>query len=436
MGTRGRRLAATFAIVVAGSALSAGCGGHDPTAPAAGTAHRPANRPATRPAAARSDGYLLLTAAGGVVGVPLDGTGSTQWSGAVASADRSTVVVTRPSAERTLVHAVHPGTGEVVWNASAPGAAVPAAVSADGSLVALAPSTDSSAGRTTTAITIAGAHGQRELTVQGNVEPEAFTTDGRGLVVVDYLPPEAPTEYTIKMLDVRTGKVSAVRDVDGDARAPMRGTARTSVMSRDGTRLYTYYAAPGTTVVHGERYPAFVHVLDLQGKWAHCVGLPAPFGGAPVGIGIDATGEQVVVADAQSGAVAEIDTARIALARVRTVDAANAPPGLAPVVTVARDRVAMAAGRTVRTFARDTLSAQRSWRAGTPVRGMRLDGDGRTLWVATDGRVTALDAVGLRVRRAVDVPGAYDVTSADPATRPLTGTRDEYNCACLRSVRS
>lgn len=432
MGTRGRSLAATVAIGVAAGALSAGCGGagdgDHASANAAGAAG--AATPVTHAAAARSDSYLLLTAAGGVVGVPLDGTGSTQWSGAVASADRSTVVVTRPSANRTLVHAVHPGTGEVVWNASAPGSAAPAAVSADGSLVALAPSTDSSTGRSTTAITIAGAHGQRELTVEGNVEPEAFTTDGRGLVVVDYLPPEAPTEYTIKMLDVHTGEVSAVRDVDGDARSPMRGTARTSVMSRDGTRLYTYYAAPGTTVVHGKRYPAFVHVLDLQGKWAHCVGLPVPFGGAPVGIGIDATGGQVVVADAQSGAVAEIDTARLALTRVRTVDAANAPPGVAPVVTVASDRVAVAAGRTVRTYTRDALTAQRSWRAGTPVRGMRLDGDGRTLWVATDGRVTALDAAGLRVRRAVDVPGAYDVTSADPAARPLGGTRDEYKCAC------
>jgi hypothetical protein len=319
----------------------------------------------------------------------------------------------------------------VAWNASAPGASAPAAVSVDGSLVALAPSAGSAAGRTTTPITIAGAHGQRELTVPGNVEPEAFTTDGRGLVVVDYLPADAPTEYTIKMLDVRTGTLSEVRDVDGDARAPMRGTARTSVMSRDGTRLYTYYAAPGTTVVHGERFPAFVHVLDLQGKWAHCVGLPAPFGGAPVGIGIDATGARVVVADTLSGAVAEIDTARVALSRVRRVDAANAPPdGPSPVVAVATDRIAVAAGRTVRTYARSTLAPQRSWRATSPVRGMRLDGDDRTLWVATDGRVTALDTTTWRATRTVAVPGAVGVTSADPATRPLDGARDGYKCAC------
>src|SRR3954471_12074860 len=105
MGTRVHIALAAF-VVAAGGGLLTGCGTAARDA-RGGAGHHPAKAVAALPA---PDGYALLSDATGVTGVPLDGSGSTRWDGAVAAPDRSTVVRTRAGATHTLVTATRPGT--------------------------------------------------------------------------------------------------------------------------------------------------------------------------------------------------------------------------------------------------------------------------------------------------------------------------------------
>ena len=83
-----------------------------------------------------------------------------------------------------------------------------------------------------------------------------------------------PTGYQLRQLDLGNRTVSGdVRRVDEDETGVMQGIARTHTMAATAARLYTLYT------VAGQR--AFVHVLDLRDKYAHCVDLPLPFGTGP-----------------------------------------------------------------------------------------------------------------------------------------------------------
>ena len=85
------------------------------------------------------------------------------------------------------------------------------------------------------------------------------------------------------------------------------------VVAPDGSRLYTLY-----TSEEGEKRYSFVHVLDLDEEWAHCVDLPLDLGDTPeaMAIGISPNGWSVYVADGAAGKLAEVSTARLTVTRV------------------------------------------------------------------------------------------------------------------------
>jgi DNA-binding beta-propeller fold protein YncE len=119
-----------------------------------------------------------------------------------------------------------------------------------------------------------------------------------------------PDRYQVRRLDLQTGDLTLVPSVDGANQGQMPGIARTSVMAPDGRRLYTLY----TSEENGERY-SFVHVLDLDKQWAHCVDLPAAFGQDPeaMGIAINPIGTTVYVADVAAGKLAVVNTSAVGL---------------------------------------------------------------------------------------------------------------------------
>jgi hypothetical protein len=158
----------------------------------------------------------------------------------------------------------------------------------------------------------------RTYRVAGNVEPEAMSLDRSTLFLIEYVPAMHPTGYQLRQLDLATGRVGDVRRVDQDETGVMQGIARTHAMSRDGARLYTLYT------VAGQR--AFVHVLDLRDKYAHCVDLPLPFGTGPqsaVALAMSPDGSRLFVADRHSGATAVIDTARLTIDGTETLPLAG-----------------------------------------------------------------------------------------------------------------
>ncbi|MDW3219872.1 MAG: hypothetical protein R8F63_14755 [Acidimicrobiales bacterium] len=161
----------------------------------------------------------------------------------------------------------------------------------------------------------------RTLTLQRNLEPEAFSPDGSTLFAIDHRPALAPEIYQVSTIDVAAG---AVTDTLGPRKLElieeMRGEGRQQVWSPAGDQLYTLYIrqwhdhARHSDDTHDEIHftDAFVHVLDVANDWALCVELPDGIGLGPAGstaIIIDETGTTITVVDDALGA--RVDVTRL-----------------------------------------------------------------------------------------------------------------------------
>lgn len=209
------------------------------------------------------------------------------------------------------------------------------AVAPDGRWVALTdrrPGYDLSAGAFTELVVFdpVAAHVARRLTLSGNVQPEAFSADGRRVFALDY----RGDHYRVQTVELSTGRQFDTSDRDKTVSAEdMHGAAVRGVMSSDRSLLATLYRNPGN-----DEEPAFVHVLDLQHGWSYCADLPQPFGtGSPGSDVIELTSTNtVIVAASSSSRVAEIH-----IEDVRT-------PGNAPVEVDYRAGTVASTGATFR----------------------------------------------------------------------------------------
>jgi hypothetical protein len=322
--------------------------------------------------------------------------------------------------------------GNAVGDVSLTGTLDVRVVSYRGDLVALSPDARAvngrQPGRASTKLVVASTTGlvpTRTFDLAANIEPEAFSTDGRALFVVQYLPPMNPDRYQVRRMDLETGTLMPVPSIDGANQGQMPGIARTSVMAPDGRRLYTLY----TSEEHGQRY-SFVHVLDLQHQWAHCVDLPAAFGTDPdaMSIAIDPAGTRVHVADVAAGKLAAIDTTRVALDSVSTMKIRGVHAR--PAVAATAGRVYVAAQRNfVAMSAFSDLTYFHSKLSG-PVRGLHA-GPG----------LSPSDEIYVAQRHAIvrlDGSTGRPVSSFPAETPRLTGlgyqypppSGDTYQCAC------
>jgi hypothetical protein len=112
---------------------------------------------------------------------------------------------------------------------------------------------------------------QRRIVLPGDFSFDAVSPDGSKLYLVNYLSLSRhnfdPTNYAVRSLYTRTGKLDAKPVVD--PREPdekMGGLPVTRVMSPDGRWAYTLYSGP--------EHP-FVHALDTVGNSARCIDLDA-----------------------------------------------------------------------------------------------------------------------------------------------------------------
>src|ERR687892_2408411 len=255
-----------------------------------------------------SDGVALVQPDGSAVSVP----------GAVPAIDWSAVVRAVPTDDGTRVEAVDPASGDLRWTKDVPGTLEVKIASAGAEMVALGDPREGAGyafGRTSTRLVLLdkGISEPRTIELDGNYAPEAFSTDGTSLFVVEYLPPQRPTSYRVRRLDLATERVEGVYTVDQELQDSMQGTARIQAASPDGGRLYTLYSEEIAGGAH-----TFVHVLSLDELWAHCIDLPASFQAFDergVAISVTPDGARLYVADAASGVVAEADTETLAVTR-------------------------------------------------------------------------------------------------------------------------
>jgi hypothetical protein len=389
--------------------------------------------PVSKETPVREDVLFLRTSRGITLVNAVSETSAVRLSDAVPSTDWSAVVQAVQQGEQTLIKAFDTSSGHQLWARMAPGNLEVKVASKDGRRVVLgtprAGGTGYPAGRSFTKLVVIDQDSAepRTFELQGNYEPEAFSTDGGSLFVIQYLPPSRPTSYRVRRLDLRSGDVVGVYTVDAEIQEAMQGTARIQAASPDGRRLYTLYTIEGATTRH-----AFVHVLSLDELWAHCVDLPSTFGTASereIALSIAPHGTRLYVADGSSGTVAEVDTEALAVTRIAdaalgshrgAIHAATGPDG------------ALYLGKGDRLVALDasTLSAMRSWDIQERITGMQPASHGNRLYVGLKDQIVILDTVSGARLGALDPASMGKIQQLGQTTRRFEEERTEVVCAC------
>jgi hypothetical protein len=274
------------------------------------------------------------------------------------------------------------------------------------------------AARAATALLVTTEGRQRRYDLAGVVEPDAFTRDGAELFVLEWLPPEAPDRYRVRLLDLASGRVGPLLTrakvaVPAGAEEEMHGEGRQAVLSPDRQILYTLYThQPGhrhtRDLIAGRpgNVHAFVHVLHLTERWAYCLDLPDPFGTGPAAghaVAVSADGGQLAVVDMMTGHLAYADTAALTIERVVTVPAADGTAGLA--FGPAGYRVFAGAGTSLAILDRATDAVTARWSVPGPIRGLGVSRDAARLYLGGADEIVWLDAASGAVRGRAPVTG-------------------------------
>lgn len=403
----------------------------DATGPLATAPPAPTPAPPPPPPAVQ----VALTWDGVAVWDAETGTPVTQLRDAIPSPDWSTLISFPPSPELSM-SAVDTTTGAVRWTTSRAAPFVPRLTSRDGNTVVLTkdsgtPVIDTGPGgqpigsaqpflywgRDATELQVVTNGGPpRTYNVDANVEPEAVSLDAQTIFVIQYTPAEAPTSYRVRQLDLASGVLSDVYTDDRQLLDDMPGAARKQVRSPDGKRLYTLYnEAPSSGPRRQEDGPntgrAFVHVLDLENKWARCVDLPLAFAGgsqANGGLAVSPDSGRVLVADAENAIVATLDTDTLQITREGELMLPFAPDGYgSTVASIARDGSVFAGvGQTIMQLDPETLEPSARWSLDlgpgsnlTSIDAATRDGD---LAVASSNQVVVYNTKTRRQRRALE----------------------------------
>ena len=110
---------------------------------------------------------------------------------------------------------------------------------------------------------------RRIVRLPGDFSYDALSPDGRSLFLINYLSPQDPTKYRVRVYDLARNRLDPRAVVD--PREPpdaMNGFPVTRVSSPDGRWAYTLYDGAG-------KHP-FIHALDTRDRKAVCIDLEGP----------------------------------------------------------------------------------------------------------------------------------------------------------------
>lgn len=329
---------------------------------------------------------------------------------AVAVPDWTELVTSSSDAGQTTLSRVQAPSGATLSTVRLERDLVVSVVSSDGSMAALTQPRSRGAtpwlpdGRRGTEVVIAdpaNASRQKRFDLAGNFEPEAFSSNNRELFMIEYIPAMAPERYRVRRLKLNSGKVVPIGRLKIAAPGQMRGTGRMQVLAPSGEALYTLYTQQGPNYAHGEPEDhsegtthAFVHVLNLRHKWAHCIDLPMPFGmgrATASAVAVSPDGSRLYVSDWSNGAVAVIDPE--ALKVVRTVEIDLGKPDDHTFAEIGLNGLLYVAGNSeVVAVDADSLDVVDRWTMPSSVSGVAISPDGERLYVALDDEIVTLDA--------------------------------------------
>jgi hypothetical protein len=346
-------------------------------------------------------------------GITAIGLAGGQWDapGGVATPDWSTIFTISGGVLRTLDGT----TGAVRSSQPVPAGLRPIVASADGRFVALGDTpvrigqSVFPPGRTRSTIVVApsspGTGVARSIELDGNIVPEAFSTDRTQLFVIEFLPPAQPDRYRVRSLDIATGRVGPVftfdKTVDTEV---MQGLSRTQAFAtnRDfGPMLYTLYSRAGGPA------PGYadLHALSLGGGFVHCTDFPAALRVGPEGgaIAVPPDGQRVYVAD-RGGSVAEVDATGSGPQPFPIARTSQLPVHAQATVALAADdrSVWVGAGSVVFELDRATLGLVKTIPVDQAVDALTVSAGG-ALFVATSSSVERIDAANGTIARIATI---------------------------------
>jgi hypothetical protein len=277
--------------------------------------------------------------------------------------------------------------------------------SGDGSLVALmAPLPDGRSPwipepRASTTIVVADPAGDDEPSryrLEGNFEPEAFSTDGESLYLIRFVPPTDPVAYRVARLDLGKGKVLPVGTRTKSAVVEtMSGTRLEQLPSSDGM-LYTLYTTQPAAYAEGHAHVgspvAFVHTLSMNEGWAHCVVLPKKLWGADPAdqaMAVSPYGDRLYVVDTARDLVAVMDTEKVRVVRSQVVDFEPSHGAETHAVMAADGTLVVASGSRVWSLDGDDLTVLETWTMDASVSALGSGPGG--IYVAMPATIAVID---------------------------------------------
>jgi hypothetical protein len=311
------------------------------------------------------------------------------YGAAVLTPDAATLYTARRDPDSTELRGVSVRTGEVTSSVRLAGSWIPSVAGAAPGLVAL---TAPGPGSERTALLVTGFGEPVRLDLAGNYVPDAFSTDGHGLFVLDWRPATNPDHYRVRDIDLATQTPTALLSRDKQVildEEDMAGQRRGAVFGPGPEILYTLYTQqPGTADPRWDA--AFIHTLQLGQHWAYCIDLPAPFGRGPHAghaLALTPDGRSLYVVDTGSGRLAAIDTESLTVGRGVDLPKLAGPATFA---AVNEDAIFIGTGTRIQVVDRATLGLLATWTLPAEVRGLALGAAGR-LYVGRPGAVAWYD---------------------------------------------
>ena len=313
-------------------------------------------------------------------------------------------------------------TGRVIGRVTAPPRMELEVASASGRLLAFGPPSSGSEwrpdGRAKTTVGVVRTGGKervRTFVLEGNFAVEAFSTDDRELFLLEYMPARAPWHYGLRRLNLNTGKIRQIARDKQNAPGEMNGTGRLAVSAPSGHELYTLYTQQGFNYTHvdpehakSDEVYAFVHLLNLQGAWTHCIDLPAPFGTGTAtahAMAISDDGSRLFVADPSSGGLVIIDPKTKRVLRSVTTDLRAMRAGVSADVSVTGDLYLAGKGRVL-VFDGDSLRLKDDLHPSSNTSGIATSADGSSLYLGGRQGLLEVDAETGATLRSIPIPGA------------------------------